>query len=146
MNEMSKTKIGELANEAGENAASAVESAAERVKSSVLKGVDAAKEAAVERASQAQHAISETGMRLSDTLMAAAEKADPDSMTSKTLTMAANGLSEAARRVDEVSLSSLASDARELARRNPMAAAALAAVTGFAVARMLRAGSSRRDA
>lgn len=146
MNELNKTKIGDLASEAGDNAASAVESAAERMKSSVLKGVESAKEAAVDRATQAQHAISETGQRLSDSLMAAAEKSSPDSMTSKTLTMAANGLSEAARRVDNVSLSTLATDARELARRNPMAAAALAAVAGFAVARMMRASSSHRDA
>ena len=142
INEMNKSKIGDVAHEAGENAASAVESAAERVKSSVLKGVDAAKEAAVERANQAQHAISETGQRLSDSLLAAAEKAPADSMTSKTLTMAANGLSEAARKVENISLSTVVSDARELARRNPMAAAALAAVAGFAVMRMMRAGSS----
>jgi ElaB/YqjD/DUF883 family membrane-anchored ribosome-binding protein len=135
------SNIMDKAHQAGDDAAEAVESTAERVKNTVRKGVETAKDTAAERADQARKALSDTGHRLSDTLLNAAENAPADSLTSRTLHAAANGLSEASRRVENVSLDTIYADARELARRNPVATAAIAAVAGFALMRMMRAGS-----
>lgn len=102
------------------------------------------RDGAVEHLDDARDALSESGDRLAQTLRRAAEEPASGSVQSRVLTAVAGGVSTAANTLRDRSVSDIVADVRALARRNPGAFAAGAAVAGFALARFLRASSEQR--
>ena len=94
------------------------------------------------RLDDARDALSESGDKLAETLRRAAEEPAPGSIPARVLSAVAGGVSSAANALHDRSISDIAADVRALARRNPGAFAAGAAVAGFALARFLRASSA----
>lgn len=112
------------------------------------KAVDTAaavRDGAVERLDDARESLSDSGDRLAETLRRAAEEPVAGSMQSRVLSAVAGGVSSAASTLRESSVSDIVADIRALARRNPGAFAAGAAVAGFALARFLRASNRDSD-
>jgi len=105
----------------------------------------AVRDGAVERLDDARDALSDSGDRLAETLRRAAEEPVAGSMQSRVLSAVAGGVSSAASTLRDNSVSDIVGDIRALARRNPGAFAAGAAVAGFALARFLRSSSHDRD-
>ena len=105
------------------------------------------RDGAASRLDDARDALSESGDKLAETLRRAAEEPAPGSIPARVLSAVAGGVSSAANALHDRSISDIAADVRALARRNPGAFAAGAAVAGFALARFLRASSasSRND-
>ncbi len=102
----------------------------------------AVRDSAVERLDDARDALSDSGDRLAETLRRAAEEPAPGSMQARVLSAVAGGVSSAAHTLRDRSMSEMVADVRALARRNPGAFAAGAAVAGFALARFLRASAT----
>ena len=100
---------------------------------------------ALERMDEARDALSDSGDRLAETLRRAAEEPEAGSVQAKMLSAVASGVSSAAETLRERSVSEIAADLRDMARRNPGVFAAGAAVAGFALARCLRSSSQRRS-
>ena len=112
------------------------------------KAVDTAaamRDGAVDRLDEARDALSDSGDRFAETLRRAAEEPAAGSVQARVLSAVAGGVSTAASTLRDRSVSEMATDLRALARRNPGAFAAGAAVAGFALARFLRSTSRARS-
>jgi ElaB/YqjD/DUF883 family membrane-anchored ribosome-binding protein len=112
---------------------------ADEVKNRAAGVMETARDAAVSKAEEARIAAADAGDRLSDQLRDAAERQPEDSFSARALSLVAGGISDLSRKVDSTSVSQAMSDARELARRHPVATATVAAAVGFALMRLLRA-------
>lgn len=106
----------------------------------------AVKDVAVEKADTARETLSDVGERLAATLQRSADDEDDDALKSKVLSSVAQGLTQASDVLRQRSVSDLAADVREMARRHPGAFMAGAAVLGFAAARFVRSSARRRTA
>ena len=108
------------------------------------------KDAVVDRASDtmddARDALGASGERLAETLRNAADGPDPASVPGRVLSAVAGGVASAAHTLRERNLTEIAADVRDLARRNPGAFAAGAAVAGFVLARFLLSSSRHQAA
>lgn len=102
----------------------------------------ALRDGAVDRFDEARDALTDSGDRLAETLRRAAEEPASGSVQSRVLSAVAGGVSTAANTLRDRSVSDIVADVRALARRNPGAFAAGAAVAGFALARFLRASAT----
>lgn len=130
------------ASHAADLAKDAVRNLASDVASQAADTAAAVRDSAVERLDDARDALSESGDRLAETLRRAAEEPVAGSMQARVLSAVAGGVSSAASTLRDRSVSEIVADVRALARRNPGAFAAGAAVAGFALARFLRASSA----
>lgn len=101
--------------------------------------VETAKDSAMHKADEARSAAVDAGHRLSDTLREAAERQPEDSFAAKAMTLVAGGLSDLTRKMDSTSVSQAMAEARDIARRHPVATATVAAAVGFALMRLVRA-------
>lgn len=99
----------------------------------------AVRDTAKDRLDEARDALSESGDRLAETLRRAADEPTSGSVQSRVLSAVAGGVSSAADTLRDRSVSDIVADVRALARRNPGAFAAGAAVAGFVLARFLQA-------
>ncbi len=146
-----KNKLDETADAARDtvsNAADATKTAAQNVASQVSSHAAAAstvRDAAVEQMDHARDALGDSGDRLAETLRRAADEPAEGSMQARVLSAVAGGVSSAADTLRSRSVSEIAADVRDLARRNPAAFAAGAAVAGFVLARFLRATVRARE-
>lgn len=105
----------------------------------------AVRDGAVERLDEARDALSESGDRFAETLRRAAEEPVAGSVQARVLSAVAGGVASAASTLHDRSVSQMVDDMRALARRNPWAFAAGAAVAGFALARFLRASAASHN-
>ncbi len=122
----------------------AADVAKDKMRHVVSDATDAAatlRDSAVERLDGAVDALSESSDRFAETLRRAAEEPEPGSVQSRVMSAVAGGVSSAANALHGRSVSEIAADVRALARRNPGAFAAGAAIAGFALARFLRASN-----
>ena len=119
---------------------------AEDLKARAAGTFEAAKEAVADRAGGMADQVSDAGVRLADKLRDAAGSTEPDGFPARALNLMANGLSEAARGLNARSLSSIMSDTRAFARRNPTLFVLGAAVAGFALMRMVKASDTEPTA
>jgi hypothetical protein len=147
-----KSKLEETADAARETvstAAEATKSAAQNLASQVSSHASIAastvRDAAVEQVDNARDALGDSGDRLAETLRRAAERPAEGSVQARVLSAVAGGVSTAADTLRNRSVSEIAADVRDLARRNPAAFAAGAAVAGFVLARFLRASDRTRE-
>jgi len=109
--------------------------------------VENAKDTAIHKADEARTAAVDAGHRLSDTLREAAERQPQDSFAARAMTLMASGLSDMTGKMDSTSVSQAMAEARDMARRHPVATATVAAAVGFALMRLVRAmPAARRDA
>lgn len=124
-----------------------VRTLASEVSSKAGETVSAVRDSAVNHLDDARDALSESGDRFAETLRRAAEEPAAGSMQARVLSAVAGGVSSAASTLHSRSVSEMVADVRALARRNPGAFAAGAAVAGFALARFLRAsnGANKND-
>ena len=100
-----------------------------------------ARDAATEQMDTARDALGDSGDRLAETLRRAAAEPAEGSVQARVLQAVAGGVSTMADKLHSRSVGDIAADVRDLARRNPAAFAAGAAVAGFVLARFLRASS-----
>ncbi len=147
-----KNKIEDTAHAARETVSNAVDmtkdaaqNAAAHVTSHAAAAASTLRDAAVDQIDNARDALGDSGDRLAETLRRAAEEPAAGSMQARVLSAVAGGVSSAADTLHNRSVSDIAADVRELARRNPAAFAAGAAIAGFALARFLRASARARD-
>ncbi len=135
-----KGKIASAAETVKDTAASV----ASDVKDRAAGVMEQARDSAMNKAGEARAAAVDVGQRLSDTLREAADRQPQDSFSARALTLMAGGLSDMAQKVDSTNLSQAMSDARDLARRHPVATATVAAAVGFALMRLIRAVPASR--
>ena len=111
--------------------------------------VASVRDAAAERVAAARDALSETGDRLADTLRRAAEKAaekaDVAAIRDSVVAAVGSGVAATTGALRDRSMSDLATDLRDTARRHPGLFIAGAAVAGFALARFLSSSRERRS-
>lgn len=100
------------------------------------------RDAAASKIEGARGAIADAGDRLADTLRRAADAPGAPALQTRALTAMSDGASAVAETLRERSFSEMTGDVKALARRNPAAFAAGAAVVGFVLARALRANNS----
>lgn len=122
-----------------ETTTKAARNAAAEVSSQVSSAASSVRDAAVEQIDNARDALGDSGDRLAETLRRASEQPAEGSMRARVLSAVAGGVSSAADTLHDRSVSDIAADVRDLARRNPAVFAAGAAVAGFMLARLLRA-------
>jgi hypothetical protein len=146
-----KNKLDETAHAARETVATAAEmtrnaahDVAAQVSSKASAAASSVRDAAAEQMDNARDALGESGDRLAETLRHASEQPVKGSMQARVLSAVADGVSSAADTLRNRGVKEIAGDVRDLARRNPAAFAAGAAVAGFMLARFLRA-SARED-
>ena len=130
------------ASHAADVAKDTVRNLASEVKTQAVDTASALRDSAVDRLDDARDALSESGDRFAETLRRAAEEPGAESFQGRVLSAVAGGVSTAANALHGRSFSEIATDVRALARRNPGAFAAGAAVAGFALARFLRASAT----
>jgi ElaB/YqjD/DUF883 family membrane-anchored ribosome-binding protein len=135
-----KSKVTDMSGKASEK----VRAVASDLSAKASDAATAVRDTAVERMDEARDALSESGDRLAETLRRAAEEPEAGSVQARVLSAVASGVSTAAGTLRDRSVSDIAADLRDMARRNPGVFAAGAAVAGFALARFLRA-SQRRE-
>ena len=123
----------------------AAKNMAAQVTSRASEAVASVRDAAAEQIDNARGALGDSGDRLAETLRRAAEEPEEGSMQARVLSAVAGGVSSVADTLHNRSVSEIAADVRELARRNPAAFAAGAAVAGFVLARFLRASAYSRE-
>ena len=147
-----KSKVEATADAARDNVASAADATknaaknmAAQVTSRASEAVASVRDAAAEQIDNARGALGDSGDRLAETLRRAAEEPEEGSMQARVLSAVAGGVSSVADTLHNRSVSEIAADVRELARRNPAAFAAGAAVAGFVLARFLRASAYSRE-
>lgn len=147
-----KTKLEDAADAARETASEAIETAkttaqnmAAQMSSQAAFAASTARDAAAEQLDHARDALGDSGDRLAETLRHAAQTPPKGSMQARVLSAVAGGVSTAADALHGRSVSEIAADVRDLARRNPAAFAAGAAVAGFVLARFLRASVRPRE-
>jgi hypothetical protein len=133
------------ASHAAETAKDTVLNLASDVKTQAVDTAAAVRDSAVERLGDARDALSESGDRLAETLRRAAEEPVAGSVQARVLSAVAGGVSSAASTLRDRSVSEMVADVRALARRNPGAFAAGAAVAGFALARFLRSSAASHN-
>ncbi len=143
-----KNKLDEAAHAARETVSTAAEmtktaahDVAAQVSSKVSAAASSVRDVAAEQIDHARDALGDSGDRLAETLRQAAEQPAEGSMQARVLSAVAGGVSSAADTLRNRSVKEIASDVRDLARRNPAAFAAGAAVAGFLLARFLRASA-----
>ena len=112
---------------------------AAEVSSHAASAASSVRDAAVEQIDNARDALGDSGDRLAETLRRAAQHPAEGSMQARVLSAVAGRVSTAADTLHDRSVSEIAADMRDLARRNPAVFAAGAAVAGFLLARLLRA-------
>lgn len=137
-----QTKVSGLAEKASDTARAVASDLSARASDAAT----AVRDTAVEQMDNARDALGESGDRLAETLRRAAAEPAAGSLQSRVLSAVAGGVSTAADTLRDRSVSDIAADLRDLARRNPGVFAAGAAVAGFALARFLRASQRRDDA
>jgi hypothetical protein len=147
-----KNKLEDTAHAARETIASAAEMTktaaqdmAAQVSAKAASAASSVRDAAAEQVDHARDALGDSGDRLAETLRRAADQPPEGSMQARVLSAVAGGVSSAADTLRSRSVSEMAADVRDLARRNPAAFAAGAAVAGFVLARFLRASSRQRE-
>lgn len=112
----------------------------------VSETVASVREGAAERVASARDALAETGDRLAETLRRATDKApDVAALRDSVVAAVGTGVSATADALRDRSVSDLATDLRETARRHPGLFIAGAAVAGFALARFLSSSRERRS-
>ena len=143
-----KSKIEDTAEAARETVSSAADATRHAAKNMAAQvsahASDAAasmRDAATEQMDNARDALGDSGDRLAETLRRAAQEPAEGSVQARVLNAVAGGVSSVADTLHNRSMSDIAADVRDLARRNPAAFAAGAAVAGFLLARFLRASS-----
>ena len=134
------SKLSDMTDKATEK----VRSVAHDLSAKASDAASAVRDTAVDRMNEARDALSESGDRLAETLRRAAEEPEAGSVQARVLSAVASGVSTAAGTLRDRSVSEIATDLRDLARRNPAVFAAGAAVAGFALARFLRASQRRQ--
>ncbi len=102
----------------------------------------AARDAVADRAGHVADAVSDAGTRLADKIKGVADQAEGEGFSARALHLVAGGLSDAAKGLSNQSLSTLLADTRAFARRNPAIFVLGAAVAGFALMRMIKAGDA----
>lgn len=110
--------------------------------------IGAARDAVTDRAGHVAEAVSDAGTRLAGKLRDVADQAEGEGFPARALHLVAGGLSDAAKGLSNQSISTLLADTRAFARRNPAIFVLGAAVAGFALMRLIKAGDSdeRADA
>lgn len=141
-----KSTLGKAADAASDTVSAAAEmtrkaarNAAAEVSSHAASAASSVRDAAVEQIDNARDALGDSGDRLAETLRRAAQQPADGSVQARVLSAVAGGVSTAADALHDRSISEIAADVRNLARRNPAVFAAGAAVAGFMLARLLRA-------
>ncbi len=119
----------------------AAQSMATQASSHASDALASARDAATEQMDTARDALGDSGDRLAETLRRAAAEPAEGSAQARVLHAVAGGVSSVAEKLHSRSVGDIAADVRDLARRNPAAFAAGAAVAGFVLARFLRASS-----
>lgn len=136
-----KRRVAKAAEEAKDVALEEGTTLLSDVRDRAVETLGVARDAVAARADKAKAAVADAGSRLADGLRSAASDADGNSLQSRSLTMIAGGLQDVARGLNGQSLSTIVTDARDFARRNPALCVAGAAVAGFALIRLLRASN-----
>lgn len=143
-----KDKIEDTADNAANTVANAAEKTTEAarnfaadVSSHASDAATALHDMAADQISDARDALSKSGDRLAETLRRAADAPNDGSVQGRVMSAMASGASSVADTLRDRSFTDIANDVRALARRNPGAFAAGAAVAGFALARFLRAST-----
>jgi hypothetical protein len=136
-----KNKLEQTADAARDTVASA----ADATRTAAQNMASDLRDAAAGKMDDARDALGDSGDRLAETLRRAAEEPGHGSVQARVLSAVAGGVSTAADTLRGRSVSEIAADVRDLARRNPAAFAAGAAVAGFVLARFLRASSRPRE-
>lgn len=146
-----KQKLAETADKARETAAAAVDVASEagrtvktEVKAHAADTMNTVREAAGERAVAARDTLVHAGERLAETLETEAQAVE--GIPSRLLSGLAGGVTTVTDGLRGRTLGDLLADAQGYARRHPGTFAVGAAVAGFALARFLRASSTRMTA
>jgi hypothetical protein len=106
--------------------------------------VDAAREAAAERAETAKQKAADATQAQADNMRDAGESFDPDSYARAATDRLAEGLNEAAHSIQNADFRALSDDVATFARRQPLLFFGGAALLGFAAGRMMKA-SERAD-
>lgn len=107
--------------------------------------VSAARDAVADRAGQMADAVSDAGSRLADKIKDVADTTGAEGFPARALNLVAGGLSDAAKAVNGQSLSTLLSDTRAFAQRNPLIFALGAAAAGYALMRLMKSGDAMAD-
>ena len=130
---------------AAEATKNAAKNMAAQVSSHASDAASSVRDAAAEQMDNARDALGDSGDRLAETLRRAAGEPAEGSVQARVLSAVAGGVSSVADSLHSRSVSDIAADIRDLARRNPAAFAAGAAVAGFILARFLRASARGRE-
>jgi hypothetical protein len=146
-----KEKLSTTADKARETATAALDAATEagrtataEVKAHATDTLHAVREAAGERTEAARDTLVNAGERLAETLQAEAHSVD--GVPSRLLNGLASGVTTVTDGLRGRTLGDLLAEAQGYAKRNPGTFALGAAVAGFALARFLRASSTRMTA
>ncbi|PPB81179.1 hypothetical protein LV82_01221 [Albidovulum inexpectatum] len=126
-----------------EKVASEAAKAREAVKDKAQQAAEMARTKAREVADTARDTAADRVETAAEAAEAASERLPAGSLEERAMERVASSIRDAAQAISQTRLDAVLGDVERIARRNPVAFAATAAVLGFAVARMVKASERR---